>query len=315
MGGRLIEGKWFTEKSWEKADDGSFKRQVSVFRERTGTEGSFLAEAGRYHLYVSYACPWAHRTLIVRALLGLEEVVSVSAVHPLMTDEGWHFDPEDTDHPCVDDLYGESFLRDLYRRADSQYTGRVTVPILWDKQTETIVNNESREIIQMLATDFADLGSRQMELYPEARRESIDAAMDRIYQSINNGVYRCGFAGNQAAYDQALSQLFEALEHWDGVLSRQRFMTGERLTLADVALFTTLLRFDPVYYVHFKTNLRHIVDFPSLWRFVREVYQWPQIAGTCRMDEIKQHYYRSHPQLNPRGIVPGGPKLRLWDAL
>lgn len=309
MGGRFIDGQWITEKNWEKAADGSFKRQVSVFRNWTAPDGVFPVEAGRYHLYISHACPWAHRTLIVRALLGLEDVISVSAVHPLMTDDGWHFDAEDAEYPCRDHLYGEPFLRNIYLRANSQYTGRVTVPILWDKQTETIVNNESRDIIQMLATDFAALGTRQADLYPEALRAEIDAAMDHIYQPINNGVYRCGFAGNQAAYDQALMELFEALDHWESVLSRQRFMTGEALTLADIALFTTLVRFDAVYYVHFKTNIQRIVDYPGLWRFVRAVHQWPQIAGTCHMDQIKEHYYRSHLQLNPRGIVPGGPVL------
>jgi putative glutathione S-transferase len=314
MGGRLIEGRWVVTPTWEKASDGSFQRQLSSFRNWTG-HGELEVEPDRYHLFVSHACPWAHRTLITRALLGLEEVVSVSAVHPLMTDDGWHFDPEDPDHPCRDDLFGERFLRDLYLRADPGFTGRVTVPILWDRQSETIVNNESRDIIQMFATDFATLGSRHCALYPEVLRAQIDEAMDAIYEPINNGVYRCGFAGNQAAYDRALGQLFEALDHWEGVLSRQRFMTGDTLTLADIALFTTLLRFDPVYYLHFKTNRRHIYDYPNLWGFVRDVYQLPHVAETCRIDQIKEHYYRSHTQLNPRGFVPGGPELDLGEAV
>jgi putative glutathione S-transferase len=311
MGGRLVQGQWTTKPDWEKTTDGSFKRQESFFRHFVGTEPRFAVAEGRYHLFISHACPWAHRTMIVRALLGLEDAISVSAVHPLMTDEGWHFDPEDPEYPTVDALFGERYLRDVYLRADPEFTGRVTVPVLWDRVEQTIVNNESREIIEMFSTVFEPLWTRPCALYPEDLRTEINAAMDAIYGPINNGVYRCGFAGTQAAYDAALAGLFGALEHWEDVLGRQRFMVGESMTLADVALFTTLVRFDLVYYVHFKTNLRHIYEMPNLWGFVRDVYQMTNVAETCRLDEYKVHYYRSHPQLNPRGFVPGGPQLNL----
>lgn len=309
MSGRLEEGVWTTKKTWEHAKDGEFRRQESFFRERVEAGGRFDVEAGRYHLYVSHACPWAHRTLIVRALLGLEDAISVSVVHPLMTAEGWHFGADDPDFPTPDHLHGERFLRDIYVRANPTFTGRVTVPVLWDKKENTIVNNESREIIEMLATVFRPLWTQQRELFPEAKRDEINAHIDRMYPAINNGVYRCGFAGSQEAYDRAFGELFEGLDHFDEVLSGRRFLTGPELSLADVCLFTTLYRFDPVYVVHFKTNLRRIVDYENLWGFVRDLHAQSGVADVCHLDHIKDHYYRSHLQLNPRGIVPQGPEI------
>ena len=309
MAGRLIQGVWTSKKTWEHAEDGEFRRQASAFRERVAPGGRFDVEAGRYHLFVSHACPWAHRTLIVRALLGLEDAIGVSVVHPHMTDEGWHFDADDPTYPTPNHILGERYLRDVYLRADDTFTGRVTVPVLWDTREGTIVNNESREIIEMFATVFAPLWTRTRDLYPEAARAELNVHIDRMYPSINNGVYRCGFAGSQAAYERAFSELFEALDHFDTVLADRRFLGGDALTLADVCLFPTLLRFDPVYVTHFKTNLRRIADYPNLWGYVRDVYAQTLIAETCHLDHIKDHYFLSHPQLNPRGIVPVGPAV------
>ena len=309
MGGRLIDGEWTTKKTWEQGQKGQFKRQESQFRSRIDPEGAYPPEADRYHLYVSYACPWAHRTLMVRALMGLENVISVSVVHPLMTDEGWHFAPDDPTFPTPDQLYGEPFLRNLYLKADPQCTGRVTVPVLWDQKTQAIVSNESKEIIRDMAIHFAPLGTIDADLYPEELREVVDEAMDHFYQPINNGVYRCGFAGTQEAYEESLEEMFAALDHWDEVLSQQNYVAGEKLTIADLALYATLVRFDPVYYVHFKTCRKHIYEYPGLWRFVCALYHHPRLRSTLHMDHIKDHYFRSHPQLNPRGFVPPGPAL------
>jgi len=307
MGGRLVDGSWVSKDHWESDTSGGFKRQESAFRDSVDR-----AEAGRFHLYVSHACPWAHRTLIVRALLGLEDAISWSTVHPLMLDDGWIFDPDDGVFPSEDPIHGERFLRDLYVRADPNFTGRVTVPMLWDKQTDTLVNNESAEIIRMLATDFAPLGTTGAVLYPEPLRARIDAAMDRFYNPINNGVYRCGFARTEAAYRAAHDELFVALDEWDAALEGQQYICGDALTIADVALFTTLIRFDPVYFVHFKTSKKHIYEYPHLWAFVRRMYALPGVAETVHFDHIRTHYFASHRQLNPRGFVPDGPDM---DAL
>jgi putative glutathione S-transferase len=318
MGGRLVEGQWTTKSNWEQSEDGAFQRQESVFRDTVGGDAHPVAP-GRYHLYVSHACPWAHRTLITRALLGLDDAISVSVVHPHMTGEGWHFGGADDAYPTPDHLYGKPFLRELYTKADPQFTGRVTVPILWDRERETIVNNESREIIVQLNDAFRPLATRERDLYPSALRPTIDAAIDAIYPVINNGVYRCGFAAKESAYQTAFDELFSALDHWDQVLATQRFTCGDSLTLADICLFTTLFRFDSVYYVHFKCNGRHIYEYAHLWRFVRDVYQTEGVAETCHLDHIKLHYYRSHLQLNPRGFVPVGPTISfdepvVWPA-
>ncbi|MEO7329126.1 MAG: glutathione S-transferase family protein [Minicystis sp.] len=308
--GRLIEGVWSTE--WYTPDEkGRFVRGETAFRDRVSDDGStpFAAEAGRYHLYVSYACPWAHRTLIVRSLRGLDQAISVSAVHPFMGKDGWTF----AEGPGVipDPIHGARFLHQIYTAARADYTGRVTVPVLWDKTRGTIVNNESREIIRMLDTAFGAVGTSAETLCPAPLRAAIDRTLDAIYTPVNNGVYRAGFATTQAAYDEAVRELFEALALWDGVLGQSRYLLGEALTEADVCLFTTLLRFDPVYHGHFKCNLKRVQDFENLWGFVRDLYQTPGVAETCRIDHIKQHYYQSHESINPTRIVPLGPVLDL----
>ena len=307
MGGRMVDGQWVTKDQWEASKTGEFKRQESAFRSTT-----VHPEPGRYHLYVSYACPWAHRTLISRALLGLEAVMSYSTVHPVMLDDGWVFEPGDARFPTEDPLHGEPFLRNLYLRADARFTGRITVPMLWDTQTDTLVNNESAEIIRMMATDFAPLGTTGRDLYPDALRGQIDDAMARFYQPINNGVYRCGFAQTETAYRSAHDELFAALDEWDAALADRAFICGDAPTIADIALYTTLVRFDPVYYVHFKTSKKHVYEYPNLWAFVRRVHALPGVAETLRLDHITTHYFASHRQLNPRGFVPDGPDM---DAL
>lgn len=305
--GELIDGVW--KVGWYQPDEqGAFRRPKTRFRNKITADGStgFRAEAGRYHLYVAYACPWAHRTLIVRALRGLEDAISVTTVDPKMGDDGWVMKKDDPDV-----VLGKTFLRDVYLEADARYTGRVTVPVLWDKQKGTIVNNESREIIRMLDTEFEACAKNDRTLAPRELVGAIDATLDAIYEPINNGVYRAGFAGTQAAYETAVREVFDALDHWEGVLGKQRYLTGDRLTEADVALFTTLLRFDLVYYAHFKCNVRRLRDYPNLWGFTRDIYQIPEVKRTCRLDEIKTHYYWSQTTVNPSRIVPVGPTLDL----
>ena len=271
-------------------------------------EQGFTPEAGRYHLYVSYACPWAHRTLIMRALKGLEQAISLSVVDPYMGVEGWFF----SEAPgCIPDtVNGTTYVRDLYLKVDPQMTGRVTVPILWDKQQQTIVNNESREIIRMLDQAFF-AEDPQRNFCPPDLQGRIDQTIDAIYQPINNGVYRAGFATTQGAYEDAVNELFAALDHWESVLQKQAYLCGDRLTEADICLFTTLIRFDAVYYGHFKCNRRHIWDYPHLWDYVKRIYHHPGISETCNFEHIKAHYYRSHDAINPTGIVPVGPELPL----
>jgi putative glutathione S-transferase len=306
--GRLIEGVWSNE--WYTPDaKGRFVRGETAFRDKVSADGStaFPAEPGRYHLYVSYACPWAHRALIVRELRGLTEAISLSVVHPFMGEHGWTF--AEGEGVIADPIHGARFLHQVYTAARADYTGRVTVPILFDKQTKTIVNNESREIIRMFDTAFGAVGTKGETLCPEPLRAEIDRTIDAIYTPVNNGVYRAGFATTQAAYDEAVSELFTALAHWDEVLGTRRYLLGDTLTEADVCLFTTLLRFDPVYHGHFKCNLKRVQDFENLWGFVRDVYQTPGVAETCRIDHIKQHYYQSHETINPTRIVPMGPVI------
>ncbi len=304
--GRLIDGVWHDQWYETKKRGGRFVREESVFRSRISADGrsGFAAEPGRYHLYVSYACPWAHRTLIFRKLKGLEEVISASPVHWYMGENGWEFSDE---YP--DPVNGKRYLHEVYTKAERGYTGRVTVPTLWDKKNETIVNNESAEIIRMLNTEFNDYGDASLDFYPEALRAEIDAVNDKVYQNVNNGVYRTGFATSQGAYEEAFDALFATLDELDARLARRRYLAGERLTEADWRLFTTLLRFDPVYYGHFKCNLRRIVDYPSLWPYLRDLYQVPGVAETVHMDHIKNHYYCSHRRINPTGIVPKGPAI------
>jgi putative glutathione S-transferase len=308
--GLLIEGKWTSEREQEDKQ-GRFMRPDTTFRDRITADGSsgFKAEADRYHLYVALACPWAHRTLILRQLKGLADAISVSIVDPVIDQQGWEFSEGEG---CIPDTVNQTdYLWQVYTKADPSYNGRVTVPVLWDKQTHTIVNNESRDIIRMLDTEFGAIAKPDVDLYPEAHRSLIDETIDAIYKPINNGVYRAGFATSQDAYDEAVTELFEALDHWETVLAKQRYVCGDRLTAADVCLFTTLLRFDPVYYVHFKCNLRAIHEYENLWGYLRDVYQYPGVKQTCNLHHIKQHYYRSHPKVNPTRIVPKGPVLDL----
>ncbi len=315
MSGMLVYGVWKTKGEWEHDASGDFKRQTSAFRGAIvdAADATHPAEAGRYRLYVSHACPWAHRTLVVRALAGLEHAIPVTAVHPDMLDQGWELRDDDGEVVPEPEL-GATKLHELYSAADGGFTGRVTVPVLWDRERKTIVNNESREIIEQLDHAMRKHAKRTIDLHPPELRRHIDETMDAIYEPINNGVYRCGFAGSQAAYERAFRELFEALDHWDGVLARQRYLCGARLSAADVAMFTTLVRFDAVYYVHFKCNGKLIQQYPHLSGYLREVYQLPGVRETVRMDHIKRHYYYSHPWLNPRRFVAAGPDLAWLDA-
>ncbi|MCA9557443.1 MAG: glutathione S-transferase family protein [Myxococcales bacterium] len=307
--GMMIDGVWRDE-DYAHDDAGRFERDPTTFHGRVEDrpDAAHPLEAGRYHLYVSYACPWAHRTLIVRALRGLDEAISLSVVHPYMGAEGWTFEHDPDVVP--DSVHGARYLREVYAKADPTYTGRVTVPVLWDKVAGTIVNNESREIIRQLDTAFDRLATAP-GFYDAARGDAIDAAIDAIYEPINNGVYRAGFAGTQAAHAEAVTGLFAALDHWEDVLSRQPYVCGDRISEADWCLFTTLLRFDPVYATHFKCNLRRIADYPNLSNYLRALYQVPGVAATCNLDHIKRHYYQSHPSINPKRLVPLGPILDL----
>lgn len=308
----LVDGKWTTVWYDTKASGGTFVRPETQFRDRVSADGrsAFPAAPGRYHLYVSYACPWAHRTLIVRRLKRLEDVISLSVVDPYMGPDGWAF----SDGPgCVPDaVNGARFLREIYVQARSDYTGRVTVPVLWDKASRTIVSNESAEILRMLNCAFDAWGDPAVDLYPEELRAEIDEVNALVYERVNNGVYRCGFATTQAAYEAAFDALFLTLDELDRRLGTRRYLVGDRVTEADWRLFTTLVRFDAVYVGHFKCNLRRIADYPHLSGYLRELYQVPGVADTVRFDHIKQHYYCSHEGINPTGIVPLGPALDLW---
>ena len=306
--GMMVEGKW-TNEEYQQDQKGRFQRNPTTFRNQITADGSsgFPAVSNRYHLYVSYACPWAHRALIMLQLKGLTEAISISVVDPLMAEDGWEF--SDFPGTIPDTVNHARYLREVYAIADAKYTGRVTVPILWDKQTASIVNNESREIIRMFDTQFGDIAQNQINLYPHELQEKIDRAIDDIYDPINNGVYKAGFAKSQEAYEEAVKKLFVALDYWEEILAQQDYLCGDSLTEADICLFTTLFRFDAVYYVHFKCNLRHIWDYPNLWNYVKKIYQQPQIKATCNLEHIKLHYYQSHPHINPSGIVPYGPAI------
>ena len=315
--GLLIEGKWHDQWYDTKSTGGKFVRSDAQFRSwvtadgaagPTG-EGGFAAEAGRYHLYVSLACPWAHRTLIFRELKGLSGLISVSAVHWLMVENGWEFNGEDGSDR--DGLNGASFMWEIYTRANPSYSGRVTVPVLWDRKRQTIVSNESSEIIRMLNSAFDGIGAKPGDFYPEALRAEIDAVNASVYDHVNNGVYKCGFATTQSAYDRAFGELFAELDQLEQRLGQSRYLVGGTLTEADWRLFTTLVRFDAVYVGHFKCNLRRIADYPNLSNYLRELYQMPGIAATVNMRHIRNHYYASHDTINPHRIVPGGPLLDL----
>lgn len=305
--GLIQNGKWVDQ--WYKTDtnDGEFKRQDSRFRSwltadgQSGPNGEpgFKAEKDRYHLYISLACPWAHRALIFLQLKSLQEYIDVTVVEPIMLENGWEM---------TDPLYGFDFLYQLYLKADSRYEGRVTVPVLWDKQTHTIVSNESSEIIRMLNSAFNHLTGNDSDYYPENLKPQIDAINDRIYHSINNGVYRAGFATTQTAYETAFNTLFESLDWVENVLTENRYLTGSQITEADWRLFTTLIRFDAVYYGHFKTNRQLLSSYPAIYGYVKELYQQPGIAQTVNFDHIKIHYYASHLMINPTGVIPKGPE-------
>ena len=315
--GLLQNGKWVDQWYDTKSTDGRFARKAPSFRNWITADGSagpsgtdgFKAEAGRYHLYISLACPWAHRTMIFRALKGLEDMISVSVVNSYMGENGWTFEPGDGVVP--DTVNGSKYLHQLYTKAYPEYSGRVTVPVLWDTKTETIVSNESSEIIRMFNTAFDGIGALQGDYYPAEKRTEIDALNDRIYDTVNNGVYKSGFATTQAAYEEAVYPLFETLDFLDARLAGQRYLTGDTITEADWRLFTTLVRFDPVYVGHFKCNIRRIADYENLSGYLRELYQQPGIADTVDIDHIKNHYYASHETVNPSRIVPVGPELDL----
>lgn len=317
--GLLVDGTWHDKWYDTKATEGKFVRSASQFRNWITADGSagptgvggFKAEPGRYHLYVSLACPWAHRTLIFRKLKKLEEAISVSVVHHFMDKDGWTFVKEDG--ATGDNLHGLDFLHQIYTKADPVYSGRVTVPVLWDKQQETIVSNESAEIIRMFNSAFGGIGDADLDFYPEHLRAEIDRLNGMIYPAVNNGVYRAGFATSQAAYEEAFAELFVMLDKLEDLLGKQRYLAGNRLTEADWRLFTTLVRFDPVYVGHFKCNLRRIADYPNLSNYLRELYQVPGVAETIDMLHIKAHYYGSHLNINPTGVIPLGPVLD-YDA-
>jgi len=312
--GKLVEGVWQDVWYDTKSTGGKFVRANAKFRNWITPDGknapsgkAFEAEAGRYHLYVSYACPWAHRTLIFRKLKGLEDMIGVSVVNHFMGAQGWTF--HEGDGVVPDPVMNAGFLHQIYTKAEPKFSGRVTVPVLWDKKTETIVSNESSEIIRMFNSAFDHLGATPGDFYPEVLRAEIDEVNERVYHTVNNGVYKCGFATTQDAYEEAFGELFDTLDWLEERLSKQRYLAGDRITEADWRLFTTLLRFDPVYVGHFKANLRRIVDYPNLWGFTRELYQVPSVRDTVNMYHIKQHYYGSHESINPSRIVPLGPVI------
>jgi putative glutathione S-transferase len=318
--GLLVKGKWHDQWYNTEEADGEFIREDSQYRNwitadggagPTG-EGGFVAEADRYHLYVSLACPWAHRTLIFRNLKKLQNIISVSVVHPHMLEKGWTFE-NGVDGATGDDLYQQQYLYEIYCRDNSQYSGRVTVPVLWDKQREVIVNNESSEIIRMFNSAFNHITNNHDDFYPDEYQKKIDEVNHFVYRNINNGVYRTGFATTQVAYEKAFDSLFDALDVIDNKLSNNRYLTGEKITEADWRLFTTLIRFDAVYVGHFKCNQKRIEDYKHLSGYLRELYQYPGVKETVDFFHIKQHYYFSHTMINPTQVVPAGPELNLDD--
>ena len=318
--GLLIDGRWSDQWYSTTESKGKFVRSVAQFRNwitETGERGpsgfgGFKAEAHRYHLYVSYACPWANRTLIVRALKGLEKMISISVVHPIMLENGWTFEQDDAG-ATGDQLLGNRYLHELYTQVDPKITTRVTVPVLWDKKTQTIVSNESSEIVRMFNHAFDQVTGSQLDLYPLPLRSEIDELNERIYHTVNNGVYLAGFATSQEAYTEAVSQLFETLDWLEHHLEGRRFLVGNSITESDIRLAVTLFRFDLVYVQHFKTDRNRLVDFPNLWRYARRIYQYESISETVNFKHIRDHYFLSHPTINPHGIIPIGPQLD-WDS-
>lgn len=313
--GYLLNGEWHTGSPGFASTSGEFQRKASAFRNfvtpdgapgPTG-EGGFPAEPERYHLYVSLACPWAHRTLIMRRRKGLEDMIGLSVVHWFMGDDGWTF--EEGEGTIPDTVNGASLLREVYLKADPRYSGRVTVPVLWDKERGTIVSNESSEIVRMFDKAFDAVGAAEGDYRPRDLADAIDAVNARVYETVNNGVYRAGFATRQHAYERAVKELFDSLDWLEALLGDRRFLMGDRLTEADVRLYTTLVRFDPVYHGHFKCNVRRIVDYPNLWRYLRELYHMAGFGDTTDHFHIKHHYYQSHGSVNPTRIVPYGPAI------
>ncbi len=314
--GLLVDGEWQDKWYDTKSSDGKFERSQSKFRNWITADGSagpsgksgFKAESGRYHLYVSYACPWAHRALIFRQIKDLAPHIDVSVVHPHMLGEGWTFEKDD--HGATGDtLFNLPYARDIYTKADPKFSGRVTVPILWDKSQNTIVSNESSEIIRMFNTAFDSITGNGDDYWPGSLRAAIAPVNDRIYDTLNNGVYKSGFATTQDAYDAAVHPLFDTLDWLEGILSKNRYLMGDKLTEADWRLFTTLVRFDLVYHQHFKCNRARIIDYPNLWAYTRELYQWPGVAETVNFNHIVRHYHYSHETINPNRIIPINPVL------
>ncbi len=314
--GLLVDGTWHDHWYDTKSTGGAFKRSAAQFRNWITADGSagpsgksgFKAESGRYHLYVSLACPWAHRTLIFRKLKQLDSHIDVSAVHPDMMDQGWTFEA-DAHGATGDPLFGSEFAHQIYTRADPNYSGRVTVPILWDKQQNTIVSNESSEIIRMFNSAFNGITGNTNDYWPAPMRDAIEEVNIRIYDTLNNGVYKSGFATTQAAYGAAVHPLFDTMDWLEERLSQNRYLMGDRVTEADWRLFTTLVRFDPVYHLHFKCNRKRLMDYPNLWAYTRELYQWPGVAETVGMEHIVRHYHYSHNSINPHRIIPINPQI------
>ena len=317
--GLLQDGKWVDQWYDTSATGGHFVRKAPQFRNWITVDGNagpsgnagFKAEIGRYHLYISHACPWAHRTAIFRYLKKLDSMISISVVHWHMAESGWTFDP--AEGVISDSVNGAQAVHQIYTKAVSNYSGRVTVPVLWDKKTNTIVSNESSEIIRMFNSAFDQVGAAPGDYYPEALRSKIDSLNERIYNTLNNGVYRCGFATTQKAYEEVVEPLFATLDWLEKILAINRYLVGEKITEADWRLFTTLIRFDAVYFGHFKCNVRRIADYPNLSNYLRDLYQYPGIAKTVNMDHIKNHYYGSHETINPSGIVPVGPDMHFME--
>ncbi|WP_301098622.1 glutathione S-transferase family protein [Otariodibacter sp.] len=313
--GIVIDGKWHDTKVNPAIVNGRYERAITQFRNWITADGEagptgvggFKAEPNRYHLYVSLACPWAHRTLIYRKLKGLENMISVSVVNPFMGEYGWTF--EEGEGVIPDPILNVKYIHQVYIAANANYTGRASVPVLWDKKTHTIVSNESSEIIRMFNSAFDGIGANPVNFLPADLVQEIDELNEFIYPNINNGVYRSGFATIQEGYEEAVTGVFSALDKLEERLSTRRYLTGNQITEADWRLFTTLVRFDPVYFGHFKCNVRRIVDYPNLWGYLRDLYQVPGIAETVNMKHIKEHYYRSHTAVNPTGIVPIGPDI------
>ena len=313
--GMLVDGRWQTHNERRSDDDGKFQRSAAMFRNWITADGSagpsgkagFKAEPGRYHLYVSYSCPWAHRTMIMRRLKGLEDLIDLSVVHWFMGENGWSF--EDGPGVIADPISSASYIHNVYTRADSSYSGRATVPVLWDKTNNTIVSNESSEIIRMFNSAFDAVGAKPGDYYPDQHRAEIDDVNDRIYETLNNGVYRCGFATSQQAYEAAVFPLFDTLDWLEERLSQKRFLVRDQATEADWRLFPTLVRFDAVYHGHFKCNRRRLIDYPNLWAYTRDLYQQPGVAETVNMEHIRKHYYSSQESVNPTRVVAIGPIL------